>query len=33
MTMNKQNIKGECYVYRGYEQRNKVSFAYLKCKL
>ena len=26
-------MKGKCYVFSGYEQRNKVCFVYLECKL
>ena len=30
---NKQDIKSICYVFSGYNQRNKVCFEYLECKL
>ena len=33
MSINKQGIKGKCYAFSGYKQRNKVYFIYLKCKL
>ena len=29
----KNSIKGKCYVFSGYEQKNQVCLVYLGCKL
>ena len=29
----KDSMKGQCYAYGGYKQKNKVYFVYLACKL